>query len=60
MLDETDPAPVRASLLHRLRHGAAAVGSGIVDLALPPQCLACDRHVAGMGGLCAGAGATSA
>jgi len=43
----------RSAWRARLRKGALALGTGLVDLALPPQCLACDRHVAVDGGLCA-------
>lgn len=50
---ETGTADARIPWLRRFRRGAAAVGGGIADLALPPQCLACDRHVAEAGGLCA-------
>jgi ComF family protein len=51
MQDESDTA-VRPTLLHRLGQGARLAGGRLVDLALPPQCLACDRHVAAEGGLC--------
>jgi ComF family protein len=51
-MDEDVPTEIHPTLLQRLRRGAAAVGSGVVDLALPPQCLACDRHVATEGALC--------
>ncbi len=48
---ETDmPLPTRAA---RLRRRAHALAAGLVDLALPPQCLACRRPVASEGGLCA-------
>ena len=46
MDDSIDIAGERPGWLRRLRRGAVAVGDGIADLALPPQCLACDRHVA--------------
>lgn len=46
------PAELHPTLLQRLRRGVAAFGSGAIDLALPPRCLACDRHVAAEGGLC--------
>jgi ComF family protein len=36
----------------RTRAVAAAVAGWLVDLALPPQCLACRTPVAGMGSLC--------
>lgn len=39
-------------LLARLKAGAAAVAARAADVALPPQCLACDRPVAGHGALC--------
>lgn len=52
MDNDTDTTAERRGWLRRLRHGAFAVGEGIADLALPPQCLACDRHVARLGGLC--------
>jgi ComF family protein len=49
---DTDAAEARPGWLQRLRSGAVAAGETVVDLALPPQCLACDRHVARLGGLC--------
>jgi ComF family protein len=53
-MDETTDARARRSgWFPRLRRGAIAVGDAVADLALPPQCLACDRHVARLGGLCA-------
>ncbi|MCB1503023.1 MAG: ComF family protein [Bauldia sp.] len=54
-MDETETRRDDSRPAWRLsfRDGAAAVGRGLVDLALPPQCLACDRHVAADGGLCA-------
>ncbi len=52
MSDETEAAPFRAPLLQRIGQGARLAGGGLVDLILPPQCLACDRPVAEMGGLC--------
>ena len=52
MDDDIDIAGERPGWLHRIRRGATAVGDSIADLALPPQCLACDRHVARLGGLC--------
>lgn len=52
MDDGADIAADRPSWFRRLRRGASAVADGIADLALPPQCLACDRHVARIGGLC--------
>jgi ComF family protein len=44
-------APTAASL--RLRPLAGWLLRGIVDIALPPHCLACDRRVADPGTLCA-------
>ena len=52
MDDNIDIADERPGWLRRIRRGATAVGDSIADLALPPQCLACDRHVARLGGLC--------
>jgi len=52
MDDDTDTAATRAGWLRTVRRRADAAGDAIVDLALPPQCLACDRHVARLGGLC--------
>jgi ComF family protein len=36
----------------RARRRIGAVAVGMADLALPAQCLACQRHVARLGGLC--------
>jgi ComF family protein len=52
MSDESDTA-AQPTLFERLGHGLRLAGGRLVDLALPPQCLACDRHVAAEGGLCA-------
>jgi ComF family protein len=53
MDEDADIREHRPGWLHRLRRGAVAAGEAVADLALPPQCLACDRHVARLGGLCA-------
>ncbi|HET7718194.1 MAG TPA: ComF family protein [Bauldia sp.] len=52
MDDSSSLADTRPTLFQRLWRSATALGDGIADLALPPQCLACDRHVAQIGGLC--------
>ncbi len=48
ILDQVERAPAAA----RMMSAAAAFGSRLVDLALPPQCLACHAPVAEMGSLC--------
>ncbi len=52
MEDDTDTADARPGWLPTLKRRVAAAGETLADLALPPQCLACDRHVARLGGLC--------
>ena len=48
ILDRVEKAPAAA----RMASAAAAFGRRLVDLALPPQCLACHAPVAEMGSLC--------
>ncbi len=48
ILDQAGKVPAAA----RIASAAAAVGRRLVDLALPPQCLACHAPVAEMGSLC--------
>ncbi|MCR4282305.1 MAG: double zinc ribbon domain-containing protein, partial [Bauldia sp.] len=52
---ETDAETVVAGPgpLARLKAGATALVRGAADIALPPQCLACDRPVGAHGSLCA-------
>jgi predicted amidophosphoribosyltransferase len=52
MTHDTDIAEAGPGWFERLRGGAIVAGDTLADLALPPQCLACDRHVARLGGLC--------
>lgn len=47
--DTTAQKPL--SVAHLASAGGAAIGA-LTDLVLPPQCLACQRQVAGQGGLC--------
>jgi ComF family protein len=49
---DTDTADTGSGWLRTFRRSVAAAGNTLADLALPPQCLACDRHVARLGGLC--------
>lgn len=53
MMDEANTDAPRPTLAARLRGRAAGIAASVVDLALPPQCLACHRPVASEGGLCA-------
>jgi ComF family protein len=48
ILDQAEKAPAAA----RIASAAAALGRRLVDIALPPQCLACHAPVAEMGTLC--------
>lgn len=53
-LDEIEGgAPERQSLIGRIGGGLKAALRGAVDVALPPNCLACGRRVASDGALCA-------
>lgn len=52
MDDDTDTADARAGWPQTFRRRAAAAAGALADLALPPQCLACDREVGRLGGLC--------
>jgi len=52
MTDDAGTDAPEATLAGRLRTRAATLAAGLVDLALPPQCLACHRPVATHGGLC--------
>ncbi len=52
MESDFDTERADSGLFGRLRRSATALADGIADLALPPQCLACQRHVARLGGLC--------
>ncbi len=48
IFDQTEKGPAAA----RIASAAAALGRRLIDLALPPQCLACHAPVAEMGTLC--------
>lgn len=50
--DVEKAARERVRLGRRVGRTARAVVGGIVDLAMPPQCLSCDTPVAGRGALC--------
>jgi len=54
MSEDILPAEGGPIRLRRLREGAGAALFGLLDLALPPGCLACDQPVGIHGGLCAG------
>lgn len=53
METDGDVLPQQPRPLARIRAGATALARHAADLALPPQCLACDTPVAGHGALCA-------
>jgi len=52
MTSDTAELPATPPPAKRLASAARAAGHALTDLILPPQCLACDRRVAGDGGLC--------
>lgn len=52
MIPETTARATRLLSSIRLAAAATAARRALTDLVLPPQCLACDRRVAGDGGLC--------
>ena len=49
--DASEPL-AKTSSAERMAAAARAAGHALTDLVLPPQCLACDRQVAGDGALC--------
>ena len=49
---DEETAAERVPLVRRVGRSAGAVVAGVLDLAMPPQCLACDTPVAGRGALC--------
>ncbi|MBN8997130.1 MAG: ComF family protein [Rhizobiales bacterium] len=51
-LDEIEGATGRPSLIGRISGGLRTAFRGGVDLAMPPNCLACGRRVAADGALC--------
>jgi ComF family protein len=50
---ETEGFEARPTLTSRIGTGLRSLGFGLVDLAMPPHCLACERLVAAEGTLCA-------